>query len=174
MSESLEFCKKRASNPEVSSFTDRNWNEAVEYDSRPFLSEICEKVDVPIEYTLEGYTKETGYVHYYMKITVDADADFDYFTSKAFLSDGTLLFQFECFEELLKKVMTLGTYNKEMGIPQSGSKVNITIGNFVFLIEYGKFDTENGAWLNERTTVLLPIKMTYEKGIRLGKDEVIT
>lgn len=73
-----------------------------------------------------------------------------------------MLFQFECFEELLKKVMALGTYNKEMGIPQSGSEVNITIGNFVFLIEYGKFETEDGAWLNERTTVLLPLKMEYK------------
>jgi len=164
MSKSLEFCKTRASDPTISKYADRDWSKATEHDIRPFLA------DLPGP----RYTLSSGDGDYGVYITVDPDADFDYFTSNSFLSDGTLVFLLESIENLVQKVITLGSYNKELGPPEPGNTVNIVVGNYVLLTEYGKFDTENGAWLNERTTVLLPIKMTYEKGIRLGKDEVMT
>lgn len=168
MSNSLEFCKKRASNPDVSTYSDRDWNN-ISGTSKIFENNITQLLDMSLkglkEYEVTGHLKGKE-VFYNVKLTIDPDSDFDYFTSDSFLSDGTLLFLLESMNKLLRKVLCLNSINKQLGEPSSGCTVNLTIGNFVILNEYdGDWVSklpENKKFMRERTTVLLPLRMSYE------------
>ena len=160
MSYSLEFCKQRASNPNVSSYSDRDWDGAVEHDISSLLDNVlCGHR----KYQLTGHLDDGREVLYYVNITIDPNGDFDYFTSDSFISDGTLLFWADCIDGLLRKVLSLETYNKELGIPPNGCTVNLVIGNMVSLYEYdGDWIPTDKKWMRERTTMLLPLKTWYE------------
>ena len=168
MSNSLEFCKKRASNPDVSDYSNRDWNN-ISGTSKIFENDVTQLLDMSFEglreYKLTGHLKGKE-ISYNIKLTIDPDGDFDYFTSDSFLSNGTLLFLLESMNKLLEKVLSLNSINKQLGEPPSGCTVNLTIGNFVILNEYdGDWVSklpENKKFMRERTTVLLPVRMTYE------------
>ena len=163
MSNSLEFCKKRASYPNFSSYSDRDWSKAFESEAIRLVDNMFKGER---EYEL-GATLDNGVkIHYNIKFEINPDGEFDYFTSYSFLSDGTLLFLGEAMDKIIDKVFSLGTYNKELGRPRNGCTVNLTIGNFVILNEYDgdwlSILPEEKKWLRERTTVLLPLRMSYE------------
>lgn len=162
MSNSLEFCKKRASDPNCSSYSDRDWSKAFESESNHLVSSIFTNGER--EYNLTASLDNGVRIHYHINFEVDPDGKFDYFISDSFLSDGTLLFLDESLNKLLCKVFSLRTYNKELGYPPNGCTVNLTVGNFVILNEYdGDWEIpEEKKWLRERTTVLLPLRMSYE------------
>ena len=160
MSYSLEFCRQRASNPNISSYSDRDWDGAVEHDISSLLDNVlCGHR----KYQLTGHLDDGREVLYYVNITIDPNGDFDYFTSDSFISDGTFLFWADCIDGLLRKVLSLGTYNKELGMPPNGCTVNLIIGNAVSCAEYdGDLVPADKKWMRERTTILLPLKVWYE------------
>ena len=160
MSYSLEFCRQRASNPNVSSYSDRDWDGAVEHNITTLLDNILHGVR---KYKLTGHLDDGSKVSYDVNITMDPDGDFDYFTSDSFISDGTLLFWAECADGLLREVLSLETYNKELGAPSNGCTINWVIGNVVSCAEYdGDWVPADKKWMRERVTMLLPLKMWYE------------
>lgn len=160
MSYSLEFCKQRASNPNISSYSDRDWNSAVEHNITTLLDNILHGVR---KYKLTGHLDDGSKVSYDVNITINPDGDFDYFTSDSFISDGTFLFWAECVDGLLRKVLSLETYNKKLGAPSNGCIVNWVIGNVVSCAEYdGDWNPDDKKWMRERVTMLLPLKIWYE------------
>ena len=169
MSYSLEFCKQRASNPDISSYADRDWSGAVEHDIITLLDNI---ICGARNYKLTGHLDDDE-VSYDVHIVLDPDADFDYFTSDSFISDGTLLFWAESIDALLRKVLTLSTYNKELGKPPNGCTVNWIIGNAVSCAEYdGDWVPEDKKWMRERTTILLPLKVWYTNPDLVEADRI--
>lgn len=160
MSYSLEFCRQRVSNPDISSYSDRDWNDAIEHDISSLLDNVlCGHR----KYQLTGHLDDGREVLYYVNITIDPNGDFDYFTSDSFISDGTFLFWADCIDGLLRKVLSLGTYNKELGEPSNGCTVNWVIGNVVSCVEYdGDWVPADKKWMRERVTMLLPLKIWYE------------
>lgn len=160
MSYSLEFCRQRASNPNISSYSDRDWNDAIEHDISSLLDNVlCGHR----KYQLTGHLDDGREVLYHVNITIDPNGDFDYFTSDSFISDGTFLFWADCIDGLLRKVLSLGTYNKELGMPPNGCTVNWVIGNVVSYTEYdGDWVPADKKWMRERVTMLLPLKIWYE------------
>lgn len=160
MSNSLEFCKKRALDPNVSSYADRDWSKAKEYGIENLLDEL---LSGHREYKLTGRDEFGEPISYNVKIEIDPDADFDYFSSDSFLCDGTMIFLAESLEKMIKKIVSVMTYNKNLGKPTNGCTVNYTIGNAVILSEFdGDWIPKSKPWLRERTTVLLPLKMSWE------------
>ena len=159
MSKSLEFCKKRAADSNISCYADRNWDEAKEIDIRNTLDTM---LGSKRQYVLTGKTDDESNVKYNIFVTVNPDANFDYFTSDSYLSDGTMLFFIESLQRLLSKVLLLQTYNKNLGKPINGCNIHWTIGNYIYLDEFdGDWIPKEKEWMNMRTTVLLPLKMEY-------------
>ena len=160
MSKSLEFCKTRASNPEISCWSERNWDEAKELDVSPFINDSLGDLR---QYKISGLYLDNKELQYDVSLTIDPDGEFDYFTSDSFISDGTLLFEGESIHKLIGRVLTLQTYNKNLGIPINGCTIHWTIGNIVILHEFdGDWIPENKKWMNMRTTILLPLKCIYK------------
>ena len=160
MSYSLEFCRQRASNPNISYCSNRDWDGAVEHNITTLLDNILHGTR---KYKLTGHLDDGSKVSYDVNITINPDGDFDYFTSDSFISDGTFLFWAECVDGLLMKVFSLETYNKELGAPPNGCTVNLVIGNVVSCAEYdGDWIPDDKKWMRERVTMLLPLKIWYE------------
>lgn len=160
MSKSLEFCKTRASNPEISCWSNRNWDNAKELDVLPFINECLGDLR---QYHLSGLYLDDEELQYDISFTIDPNGEFDYFTSDSFMSDGTLLFEGESIHKLINRVLWLRTYNKNYGIPVNGCNVCYTIGNIVILHEFdGDWVPEDKKWMDMRTTILLPLKCVYK------------
>lgn len=159
MGKSLDFCRKIASDSMRSTYSDRAWNTAVEFiGAEAFFDGVLKGNR---EFRLDGTDNNGIDVAVNVKIQFDADADFDYFTSAQRIHDGTLFFVSSALLECVDKIITASTYNKNIGAPQDGDTIEYTVGNFVCLSEYSeKFAPLDKPWLRERTTVLLPIKMT--------------
>ena len=96
-------------------------------------------------------------------IQYDPDADFDYCVCDTVIHDGTLLFIHELFYDILKKIITVRTFNAAL-IPEDFQEnsfkydVHYTIGDFVWRTEYGSFSNEK-PWLRCKTMAMLPIKI---------------
>lgn len=160
MSKSLEFCKARAMNPDISSYSDRNWDCTAEEDPTPIIDIVLRGAR---KYTVTGHLDDSTEVEYHVNIEINPDAEFDYFTSDSFISDGTLLFLAESYDKILRRVVSIETYNKELGPPRNGCTVHYVIGNLVRVLEYdGNWIPEDRPFLRERTTVFLPLKVWYE------------
>jgi len=160
MSKSLDFCKNRASNPEISGYADRDWNNAVEQNITDCLDFIIKGAR---SYKLTGHLDDGTEVFYNVNLEINPDADFDYFISDSFICDGTLIFLAESVDKMLRIILSLGTYNKILGKPPNGCTVNFIIGNAVILAEYdGDWIPKDKQWMRERNTVLIPLKVWYE------------
>lgn len=158
MSKSLDYCVKRASNKSLSSLSDRNWNNAVEW------YKIEEIFDIYLgglrQYDLRGRDNTGNDIHFNVELSFDSNADFDYFTAETCVHDGTLIFIHQLVERCVAKVCQVSTFNINVGQPMDGDKIKYTIGNLIVLNECGeKFAPNNKPWMCERATVLLPLKM---------------
>lgn len=161
MSYSLEFCKARASNPDTSSYADRDWEQAVEI---PVTEQVFDKIlQGHREYRITGRDERGDEIDFYVKIVFDPDGDFDYFISDSHINDGTLLFAYESVDKIVNRVLSLTTYDGSQDAPLNGHTINWTIGNFVWLCEYdGDWEKpKEKPWLLQRDTILLPLK--YEQ-----------
>lgn len=156
MSKSLEFCKSVATDSARSNFLDRDFRQAEEFgETKKLYRNLLD--DRSKFVTTSNNGKEDIVIH----VTVDFDpnADFDYYTSAVVVHDGTLMFVLEAIEKCLIKVATAQTYCLKSRAPKSGDSIHYTIGNAVVLNEYGdQFAPPEKPWMQERTTVLLPIK----------------
>ena len=164
MSKSLEFCKERAKNKEISCLFDRNWYDAGEVESLALFERILEGNR---KYKIKG--EEDGEAREFtISLIFDPDADFDYFTSSRSIHDGTMVFVFENMENCAKRVILAETYYTKKGKPQPGDTIQYTIGNFVVLNEFDEnrdlFAPKDKPYLQERTTVLLPLRYDLING----------
>ena len=101
-----------------------------------------------------------------VKVTYNPDADFKYFTTSSSRHDGTMLFVFNNIESCLKKILSLQTYDMNVGIPKNANNCNYfyTIGDIVVVNEYGeRFATKEKPWMLQRTTVMIQIVFRYEE-----------
>lgn len=101
-----------------------------------------------------------------VKVAYDPDADFKYFTTSSSRYDGTMLFVYENIEACLKKILSLQTYDVSVGMPKNANNCNYfyTIGDIVVVNEYGeRFATDEKPWMQQRTTVMIPIVFRYEE-----------
>lgn len=158
MSNSLTFCKSIAADESRSTFSDRDWGCAKELTDTESLfdkylhgaRQLCCKGDVNGEK-----------ISLNVSLTFDDNSDFEYFTSESFIHDGTLLFIVNSIERCIQKVCSVQTYDKRIGKPEDGDCIKYTIGNFVILNE-NKIGLSKLPWMNTKTTVTLPLKMTNE------------
>ena len=104
-----------------------------------------------------------------IQVKYDPDAEFEYFTMERCICDGTLFFFYELVATALNNVFTFVTYNKAK-LPSDydnnpfAYKLKYIIGNPVIAIEHGKeFATEEKPWMLDRFSVMLPIKMNFER-----------
>ena len=101
-----------------------------------------------------------------VKVTYDPDAEFKYFTTSSSRHDGTMLFVYENIEACLKKILSLQTYDASVGMPKDANNCNYfyTIGDIVVVNEYGRrFATDEKPWMQQKTTVMIPIVFSYEE-----------
>lgn len=165
MSKSLKFCKEIASNPNRSSYSDRDWSKAVEsMDTEAYFDKVLEgRRNVVIT----AKDNEDKPVSIKIKYDFNKDANFDHFTSESIIHDGTLLFVQDTINACMKKVLYGLTYNKEMQPPHDSDTIEYTVGNFVILNEYNnKSFSDDKPYLCSRTTVLLPLKYKIKDGGR--------
>ena len=162
MSNSLIFCKSVASDPSRSNFLDRDFRHADEFgDTRNMLKNF---IGNNRGIVISGKDENGKSILFDITIDFNPDAKFDYCTSEAIVHDGTYIFMLQAIKECLMKVITGGTYYSKYDPPASGSSVHYTIGNAVVLNEYDtKFATKEKPWMQERTTVMLPIKYEIMK-----------
>lgn len=158
MSKSLDFCIQAALDPTRSSFSDRDWSKAIELQStRIMIDEMLEGIrKYVLEYDDDG---NNGVIN--IELVLNADADFQYFTSESFVSDGSLIFITDASEKLISRVLGGRSYYANLKKPEDGDTIEFTIGNLILLTEHGDFGTEEKPWLTERNTVLLPVAMRY-------------
>ena len=155
MSKSFDFCIEKVQDPGRSTIADRDYSEAFE---------------VPL-YTVFEYFKDKkvlnlGDESLSVTITYDPDADFQYFTNVSSTHDGTLMFVIDNMVACLNKVLHLETYYSPAGCPKNfdGAEIYYTVGNFVVCNEYGEqFATKEKPWIEERTTVMLPIAYSFRE-----------
>ena len=158
MSKSLGFCIQAALDPARSSYSDRDWSKAIELQSTKFL--IDEMLEGIRKYVLE-YDDDGSKGVINIELVLNADADFQYFTSESFVSDGSLAFITDASEKLISRVLGGRSYYADLKKPEDGETIEFTIGNLVLLTEHGNFGTEEKPWLTERNTILLPVAMRY-------------
>lgn len=158
MSKSLDFCIQAALDPTRSSYSDRDWSKAIELQStRILIDEMLEGIrKYVLEYDDDG---SKGVIN--IELVLNADADFQYFASESFVSDGTLAFVTDTAEKLISRVLGGRSYYANIKKPEDGDTIEFIIGNLILLTEHGDFGTEEKPWLTERNTVLLPVAMRY-------------
>lgn len=158
MSKSLDFCIQAALDPTRSSYSDRDWSKAIELKStRIMIDEMLEGIrKYVLEYDDDG---SKGVIN--IELVLNADADFQYFTSESFVSDGSLAFITDASEKLISRVLGGRSYYADLKKPEYGDTIEFTIGNLVLLTEHGDFGTEEKPWLRERNTILLPVAMRH-------------
>ena len=160
MSKSLEFCKEIASNPNRSSYSDRDWSKAVEsMDTEAYFDKVLEGCRSVV---IAAKDNEDKPISIKIKYNFNKDANFDYFTSESIIHDGTLLFAQSAINKCVEKVLLGRTFNNTMQPPHDGDTIEYTVGNYVILNEYNnKSFSDDNPHLCSRTTVLLPLK--YKK-----------
>lgn len=161
MSKSLEYCRVVASDKTRSSYADRDWSKATECEAEPIFDL---QLEGERELTVTGTDDRGERFSARLDLVFDPSADFQYFTSESCKHDGTFLFIDELYANCVAKVCCLKTWYSFLDTPKAGDHVRFTVGNFVSLNEYGKeIAPEVKPWMQQRTTVLLPLKVEYVK-----------
>lgn len=99
-------------------------------------------------------------------VTYDPNVEFGYFTSQSVRHDGTMLFVAENIIDCLKKILMCQTYDIRVGLPKNPNKCHYyyTIGDIVVVDEYGEqFAPKEKPWMQQRTTVMIPIAFSYKE-----------
>ena len=101
-----------------------------------------------------------------INIRYNPDEDFKCFTEASSRHDGTAIFVLDDINRCLKRFLTLGVYDREIGMPSNifNYQYYYTIGDVVITFEHGdRFATEQKPWMTERTTVMIPFAFDYER-----------
>lgn len=155
MNNSLEFCIKTATDPTRSNLLDRDFSKVFEMPMKD-ITKLFKDNNTCIRKI--GNTT--------LEITYDPEADFQYYTTSTSRHDGTSIFVANNMVKCLEKVLYAQTYYAPAGIPKNldGATLYYTIGNFVVCNEYGEqFAPKDKRWMQQRTTVMLPIKYSYKE-----------
>ena len=157
MSKSRDFCISRASNPLYSGFVDRDFSKCKEIDSSMLFDKY---LNGERKWNTADFCNNVPKVQ--CELIINPEADFSYFSSICILSDGSLDNWHYCLNELVVKIITTNTFDKNVGYPFNGGKIKYTVGNFVYLTEFDEagnlFTPKEKPFLRERITALLPIK----------------
>lgn len=160
---SLEYVKNRIASGKTD-FTDIKWSgDFIEVDLKGIFKNQF-NVDFPDAGAIAQHDDIL-----IAEIIYDPDADFNYFATSQRIHDGTLLFVYETFADLINKVLMCGTYNKEvienLQLPKDNPEfykkhhLKYTIGDIVWGTEMGgDYVPKDKLWMRERTTAMLPIK----------------
>lgn len=163
---STDFCIKQIKK-QNSPYIDRDFSKAIEVNMDyilNYLSNQCNSdITLPIHivYFPNGFNTTIN-----CQIEYNPNADFDYFTSKCMYTDGTLIFEQDAMCDLFNRLVNISTYDNRCKQPDFSKNFTIkyTIGNFVVIHEYkDRWSEVNDPWMNERLTVMLPIKYEYEE-----------
>lgn len=162
MNKSLEYIRSRIANEETS-FSDRNMETAIVVPFTRFVKlKEKEAVDAFYDITLD----DNRYAKLISHLIYDPDAEFEYFTSSVSTHDGTLLFVTETIKECINNILQLQTYNITKGFPKNldGAEITFTIGDIVVVNECDpKFAPADKPWMQERTTVMIPLIYNYKE-----------
>ena len=112
------------------------------------------------------------------EVYYDDDADFNYYTMKSNINDGTLSFMYEAARDVVLSVLNCKTYNTKVlkEIPESESYFDsrhfrYTIGNVVCCSEYrDNISPKEKPWMKSRFTAFLPIKFEIIESSDLRKE----
>ena len=160
MGKSLDYIKRRVSEGRTN-FKDMSFNNASEVSPHQFLnfkngnSLMVDLVDDANPDTDISVT-----------VTYDPNAELGYFTTESSRHDGTMLFVAENIAACLKKILLCQTYDKTVGMPENPMKCHYhyTIGDIVVVNEFGRrFATDEKPWMQQRTTVMIPIAFSYKE-----------
>ena len=155
---SLEFCKKRIKEQEHSAYKDRNFSLAEECDEGTF--ELL-RAAVRFNSMTNLVANWNDSIHY--SIEYNPQSQFDYFASESIISDGAIYFRTKAIMDVIDRVAQCQTYYIPKGAPTDGDFIKYTVGNVVFIEEYGDYGQEGKRWLNTRITVMLPIKYEVKR-----------
>lgn len=155
MSKSLEFSVGRMSNPDISCYSDSDWNKAVEQPSEEFFDKYLNG-----NRALHVDTQDESGQRFHAdnNLSFNADGDFQYCATESCVCDGTLIFLEHLKEKLVEKVCCLVTVCKTCLPIQSGDTIDCTIGNFIVLTEDCESPDKDKPWLIDRFIVALPLK----------------
>lgn len=89
----------------------------------------------------------------------DPDADFEYITTCGSVHDGTLLFNIELVNNVVKKLFSGCTYDNRKKRPCDCEVVKYTFGNPVLVTEVNKkFARPDKPWMYEKAVAAIPLK----------------
>ena len=161
MGKSLDYIKHRVINQKNTNL-DIIFDDAFEISPKKFI-----ELDGNNQLSLNYKNNDTNMsCDISVKVTYDPDVDFKYFTTSSSRHDGTMLFVHENIKNCLNKILFLQTYDKNVGLPNDANNCNYfyTIGDIVVVNEYGmQFATDEKPWMQQRTTVMIPIVFSYEE-----------
>ena len=161
MGKSLDYIKHRVINQKNTNL-DIIFDDAFEISPKKFI-----ELDGNNQLSLNYKNNDTNMsCDISVKVTYDPDVDFKYFTTSSSRHDGTMLFVHENIKNCLNKILFLQTYDKNVGMPNDANNCNYfyTIGDIVVVNEYGmQFATDEKPWMQQRTTVMIPIVFSYEE-----------
>lgn len=172
MGKSIEFVKERIKNGYCSDFTIDELNNVYEINFIDILKSVFSdlKEDLhnnKITLMVDGTDINGRYGKRDVSITYNPDANFEYFTTECCVCDGTLYFQAELINKVLRKVLSSSTYNNRKSNYNDDYPfdydIEYEVGNFVINTEYGDFGTEEKPWLHARFTVMLPLTFNAVK-----------
>lgn len=151
----FDFCISRALDASVSTYYKRDWSKAVLVDSEKIFDRYLNGNRI---LKVSGINSANSPIEFRVTVHFSANDSFDYFTSKSYIHDGTLLFIKNCYEEIVSNVCKGSTHPLISLPPCNQSEVEYTLGRFVMLNEHGNFGNDEKPWAQTRTTILLPIK----------------
>lgn len=160
MNKSLEYIKQRIST-QGARFSDRNLSQAFVVSPSRYIKFEGRSAVIKYEATING--KE---VYFSSRLVYDPNADYEYFTSKVSTHDGTLLFVDNTINECIKNIINVQTYNTIKGFPKelNGVEFTYTMGDIIVVNETDpKFAPADKPWMQERTTVMIPLIYSYKE-----------
>ena len=161
MGKSLEYIKQRVLEQQNTNL-DITFDDAVELSPKQFLKfDENNQLLLRLQNDNADSKLDVG-----VNITYDPNANFKYFTTSSSRHDGTILFEFENIKACLNKILSLQTCDINVGMPKNANDCNYfyTIGDIVVVNEYGnQFATDEKPWMQQRTTVMIPIVFNYEE-----------
>lgn len=166
MNKSLEYIKKRISSPGTR-FSDRNMSNAYVIPLKQFMKFDESNLKV-CKYIFQENSHEFAFLANFI---YGSNADYEYFTSKVCIHDGTLLFVNETIRNCIDNILYVKTYNITKGFPKelNGAEFTYTIGDIVVVNEYDEYDSKfappEKPWLQERTTVMIPLIYSYKENV---------
>ena len=160
MNKSLEYIKKRIEEGNCDRMSMEEFSDMGVFPFKQFFRE-----DVGDTMIL-ALTKDQQDV--FADLTYNPNADFNYFTLKSCVCDGTLVFMTELMEEILKKIGRLETCYAPIirDIPQEeiqNYKLHYEVGDFITNTYIVAPPDKDKPWMCDKFTVMLPIKFTVEK-----------